>query len=91
MFVEVIFLIFNRPFFSLSSLTHAFNALHFGVGVMLCTKASTALISVLTAAVLFGLIPGVLEFLSYAKALEEEVMIEPEGSASPEVKAYLNK
>jgi ethylene receptor len=73
------------------SLTHAFNALRFGIGVMLCTKFSTAVISVLTATVLFILIPGVLEFLSYAKALEEEVMVEPDSGASSEVKAYLNK
>ncbi|CAK9188963.1 unnamed protein product [Sphagnum troendelagicum] len=57
---------------------------------MLCTKWSTALISLVTAAALFVLIPGVLDFLSYAKALEEEVLVEPEPSASPEVKAYLN-
>ncbi|CAF1309871.1 unnamed protein product [Rotaria sordida] len=40
---------------------------------------------------LFILIPGVLSFLSYAKALEEEVLSEPEPSSSPEIKAYLNK
>jgi len=80
-------------FFSIliHSLTHAFNALRFGIGVMLCTKFSTAVISIFTAAVLFILIPGVLEFLSYAKALEEEVMVEPDSAASSEVKAYLNK
>jgi hypothetical protein len=58
---------------------------------MLCTKFSTAIISLITAAVLFVLIPGVLEFLSYAKALEEEVLIAPDASASPEVQAFLNK
>jgi len=58
---------------------------------MLCTKLSTALISVFTAAVLLILIPGVLQFLSYAKALEEEVMAEPDPSANPEVKEYLYK
>jgi hypothetical protein len=58
---------------------------------MLCTKFSTAVISLFTATVLFVLIPGVLQFLSYAKALEEEVMAEPDASANPEVKEYLYK
>ncbi len=58
---------------------------------MLCTKLSTAIISVLTAVVLFVLIPGVLQFLSYAKVLEEEVMMEPDASTSREVKVYLNR
>ena len=58
---------------------------------MVFTKFSTAVISVITAVALLVLIPGVLSFLSYAKALEEEVLTEPEPSASPEVKAYLNR
>ena len=77
-------------FFSIS-LTHFFNALRLGVGTMVCTKLSTAIISLITAGALFILIPGVLQFLSYAKALEEEVLIEPDVSESPEVKAYLNR
>lgn len=58
---------------------------------MLCTKMSTAIISLFTASVLFVLIPGVLQFVNYAKSLEEEILIEPDSSTSPEVKAYLNK
>ena len=72
-------------------LTHVFNALRLGVGTMVCTKLSTAIISLITAGELFVLIPGVLQFLNYAKALEEEVLIEPDASESPEVKAYLNR
>jgi hypothetical protein len=41
----------------------------------------------LTAAVLFVLIPDALEVLRYGKALEEEVIIEPEASVSPKSKA----
>jgi hypothetical protein len=77
--------------FSLISLTHFFNALRLGVGTIVCTKLSTAIISLITAGALFILIPGVLQFLSYAKALEEEVLVEPDVSESPEVKAYLNR
>lgn len=80
----------SLSFFSIS-LTHFFNALRLGVGTMVCTKLSTAIISLITAGALFILIPGVLQFLSYAKALEEEVLIEPDVSESPEVKAYLNR
>ena len=75
----------------MSSLTHAFNASRFGVSVMLYTKLSTAIISVITAIAMFILIPGVLTFLTYAKALEEEVLSEPAPNASPEVKAYIKK
>ena len=58
---------------------------------MLFTKFSTAVISIITALALLFLIPGVLSFLSYTKALEEEVLTEPEPTASPEVKAYFNR
>jgi hypothetical protein len=58
---------------------------------MVFTKFNTAVISVVTAVALFVLIPGVLSFLNYAKALEEEVLTEPEPSASPDVKAYFNR
>lgn len=58
---------------------------------MVFTKFSTAVISIITALALLVLIPGVLSFLNYTKALEEEVLTEPEPTASPEVKAYFNR
>ncbi|CAF1347996.1 unnamed protein product [Rotaria sordida] len=78
-------------FIVLCGLTHTFNALHLSINTIIFTKLSTAIISVITAMALFILIPSVLSFLSYAKALEEEVLTEPEPSSSPEIKAYLNK
>ncbi|UJR13438.1 hypothetical protein I4U23_000452 [Adineta vaga] len=64
-------------------------------GVYHCQPFETLQSSVLAAAVvLFGLIPGFLEFHSYAKALEEEeevMMTEPDTSASSEVRAHLNR
>ena len=83
---------FKRVFFDiLLRLTHAFNALRFGINTMLFTKFSTAVISIITALALLVLIPGVLSFLNYTKALEEEVLTEPDPTASPEVKAYFDR
>jgi len=79
-------------FIVLCGFSHLFNALHVGIDLMLITKFSTAVISLITAAALLVLIPGVLDFLTYTKTLEEELLYEPSDAVtSPDVKAYLNK
>jgi len=79
-------------FIVLCGFTHVFNALHVGIDLMLITKFSTAVISLITAIALLFLIPGVLQFLTYTKTLEEEVLYEPNDVVTnPDIQAYLNK
>jgi len=63
-------IIFTR--FSYSG-THAVNAYHAGITVMLVAKLSTALISIITAAAMLIVIPGFINLLQYTKALEEKL------------------